>query len=137
MEQNVGLDTAGNALQYLCHAASERAGWWKDPITGVDYLAEVRHNTRFGKALVNEKLMLIVSEIAEAMEGFRKNSWDDKLTHRAMVEVELADAVIRIGDLAGAMGLDLGGAIAEKMAYNAVRKDHKAEARAAEGGKAF
>ena len=35
-----------------------------------------------------------------------------------MVEVELADAVIRIADLAGALGLDLGGAIAEKLEYN-------------------
>lgn len=54
-----------------------------------------------------------------------------------MREVELADAVIRIFDLAGAYGMDLGGAIAEKLAYNAHRADHKPEARAAAGGKAY
>jgi NTP pyrophosphatase (non-canonical NTP hydrolase) len=54
-----------------------------------------------------------------------------------MIEVELADAVIRIADLAGALELDLGSAIAEKMAYNAQRADHKPEARAAAGGKSF
>lgn len=39
--------------------------------------------------------MLIISELAEAMEGHRKNLQDDKLPHRKMLEVELADAVIR------------------------------------------
>jgi hypothetical protein len=35
------------------------------------------------------------------------------------------------------MGLDLGGAIAEKLAYNAQRADHKMEHRMQEGGKKF
>jgi len=86
---------------------------------------------------VSEKLMLVVSEVSEAMEGHRKNLMDDKLPHRKMVEVELADAVIRIADLAGALGLDLGGAIQEKMDYNAVRPDHKPENRLKPGGKQF
>jgi hypothetical protein len=33
--------------------------------------------------------------------------------------------------------LDLGGVMAEKMAFNAPREDHKKEARLAEGGKAY
>jgi len=52
-----------------------------------------------------------------------------------MVEVELADALIRIADLAGALGLDLGGAVLDKLAYNANRPDHKLENRRAENGK--
>jgi NTP pyrophosphatase (non-canonical NTP hydrolase) len=88
-------------------------------------------------ALVSQKLCLMHSEISEAMEGHRKGQMDDHLPHRPMIEVELADAVIRIADLAGAMGLDLGGAIAEKLAYNAQRADHKPEARAAAGGKTY
>jgi hypothetical protein len=71
------------------------------------------------------------------MEGYRKGLMDDKLPHRKMIEVELADAVIRCFDLAGALGLDLAGAMAEKLAYNAMRADHKPENRAAEGGKKF
>jgi NTP pyrophosphatase (non-canonical NTP hydrolase) len=82
-------------------------------------------------------LCLIHSEISEAMEGHRKNLMDSHIPHRSMLEVELADAVIRIADLAGALGLDLGAAIAEKMAYNATRADHKPEARAATNGKAY
>lgn len=136
MNENVHpvANIAGANLQHLCHMASLNAGWWHDPKTGQDFKAEVQSGTRLGKALVAEKLALIHSEVSEAMEGHRKGLKDDKLPHRSMIEVELADAVIRIGDLAGALGLDLGGAIAEKMAFNAVRPDHKAEARIAAGG---
>ena len=86
---------------------------------------------------VPEKLALIHSEISEALEGHRKDLMDDKLPHRKMIEVELADAVIRIADLAGALGLYLEGAMIEKMAYNAQRADHKPENRGKEGGKAY
>lgn len=79
--------------------------------------------------------MLVVSEIAEAMEGERKDLMDDHLPHRKMAEVELADALIRIFDYSWAHGYDLAGAFEEKMAYNAVRHDHTHEARAAAGGK--
>ena len=84
---------------------------------------------------VGDKLMLIVTEIAEAKEGHRKDLMDNHLPHRKMIEVELADAMIRIGDLAGRLGLDLGGAVVDKLAYNANRKDHKIENRRAENGK--
>ena len=87
--------------------------------------------------MVAQKLRLIHSEVSEAMEGHRKGLADDKLPHRSMVEVELADAVIRIADLAGALGLDLGGAIAEKMEYNRNRPDHKPENRRGENGKKY
>lgn len=82
-----------------------------------------------------ELLMLMVSEIAEAMEGERKDLMDDKLPHRKMAEVELADCLIRIFDYAGAYGYDLEGAYQEKTEFNKIREDHKHEARAEEGGK--
>lgn len=132
---------AGRYLQHHCHEASVDAGWWGERLLAEANqptdASQVRVGTRLGKALVAQKLMLIVSEVAEAMEGHRKDKMDPHLPHRKNVEVELADAVIRIADLAGALGLDLGGAIAEKMAYNAVRPDHKLEARMAAGGKAY
>lgn len=62
---------------------------------------------------------------------------DDKLPDRKMAEVELADALIRIFDYAGAFGYDLQGAFEEKMAFNATREDHKHEARKIAGGKQF
>jgi NTP pyrophosphatase (non-canonical NTP hydrolase) len=116
-----------NNLVNVCHAAAK--GWWNDLHTG-EPIIDRPH-------VIGEKLMLIVSEIAEAMEGHRKNLMDDKLPHRKMIEVELADAMIRICDLAGAMGMNLGGAVSEKLAYNSNREDHKLEARKAEGGKLY
>src|SRR4051812_2361048 len=95
-----------NDLARDCHAANQT--WWHDPETG----APIVRNK-------GELLMLIVSEIAEAMEGERKNLMDDKLPDRKMAEVELADALIRIFDYAGAHGYDLDGALAEKCAFNA------------------
>ena len=131
------VDIAGKILQEYCRGASLSAHWWTDMATGSDLREECRAGTRLGKALVAEKLALIHSEVSEAMEGHRKALMDDKLPHRPAIEVELADAVIRIADLAGALDLDLGGAISEKMAFNRQRPDHKPEARQAAGGKAY
>ena len=117
---------ATTSLVLTCHSLAAKAGWYHDPKTGA-----IKDRN------VGEMLMLIVSEVSEAMEGHRKTLKDDKLKHRQMIEVELADAVIRICDLAGYLDLDLGGAVAEKLAFNAVREDHKPENRAKEGGKAY
>lgn len=105
-----------------CHA--DNIKWWQDPETG----QLISRNK-------GELLMLIVSEIAEAMEGERKDLMDDKLPHRRMAEVELADALIRIFDYAGAFGYDLEGAYREKRYYNLHRHDHSHEARLQKGGK--
>lgn len=53
---------------------------------------------------VYQTIQLISTEIAEATEGERKNLMDDKLKHRKMGEVELADALIRLLDMAGRYG---------------------------------
>lgn len=137
-----GIAIAGTMLVNACHGAAYRAGWWFDKATDLDTRRIISTpdgpvEKLMAKALVGQKLALIHSEVSEGMEGVRKNLMDDKLPHRTMLEVELADAVIRICDLCGAMGLDLGGAIAEKLAYNAIRPDHKPEAREAVGGKSF
>jgi NTP pyrophosphatase (non-canonical NTP hydrolase) len=115
-----------NTFAKDCHARSVAAGWYHNPHTG----EKLSRN-------VPEMLCLIHSEISEGMEGYRKNKMDDKLPDRKMIEVELADALIRIGDLAAFLDLDLGGAVDSKMAFNATRSDHTLEARRANGGKQF
>lgn len=113
-------------LNQLCesiHAANAR--WWHDAAGN-----RLQRNK-------GELIALMHSELSETLEGERKNKMDDHLPHRRAAEVELADTVIRIFDYAGGFGYDLGGAIVEKLAYNAQRADHKHEHRAGEHGKKF
>ena len=70
------------------HADNVKAGWWDAWPNKID---------RFETAM-----MLVISELGEAMEGDRKNLMDDHLPQYKMFDVELADALIRLLDLAGA-----------------------------------
>ena len=118
-ETNKFISSTINSISKKIYTQNKEAGWYDTPReTGT-------------------RLMLIVSEIAEAMEGDRKNLMDDHLPHRKMLEVELADAIIRILDLAGYEGMDIGGATVEKLSYNKNRNDHKLENRNKEGGKKY
>jgi len=113
-----------NQLVKQVHHANEH--WWTDLETGE------RLNRNVG-----EMLALVHSEISEALEGHRKGLMDDKLPHHPMITVELADALIRMLDICGGLGLDLGTAFVDKMQYNTQRADHKREARLAAGGKKY
>jgi NTP pyrophosphatase (non-canonical NTP hydrolase) len=121
-----GVTDAVRQLQRMIHGLNRHAGWWNDLKTG-----EPKERND------GELLMLMVSELAEGMEGVRKNLMDDKLPHRKMIEVELADCLIRILDYAGGRGLDVAGAMIEKLAFNSVREDHTIAARQADDGKKF
>ena len=113
-------------LTIICHGLAKEGGWWTDIKTG----EPLERNK-------GEMLCLIHSEISETMEGARKGIPDDHLPHRPMEEVELADAIIRIMDYAGGHGLDVGGAMIEKLKYNISRADHQSENRVKDGGKEF
>jgi len=121
---NANVVFAGRTLTAACHGRAWNNGWWHDPKTGEKLIRPVP-----------EMLCLIHSEVSEALEGFRKDLMDDHLTDRKMLEVELADAVIRIFDMAGGLDLDVAGALMEKLSYNDKRADHKPENRAKDGGK--
>jgi NTP pyrophosphatase (non-canonical NTP hydrolase) len=112
-------EKALNEVAKKCFYQSGKQGWHKNPRE------------------VGTMLALIHSEISEALEGVRKGKKDDHLPHKDAVDVELADAVIRIFDLAAALGYNLGSTLVEKYNYNAQRADHKLENRVKEGGKAF
>jgi len=62
-------------------------------------------------------LMLIVSELGEAMEALRHGDFLN-------FDEELADVMIRMGDMCGGLGIDLEYAIEKKMAVNA-KRPHK------------
>jgi NTP pyrophosphatase (non-canonical NTP hydrolase) len=76
---------------------------------------------------VYKMLMLTVSEIAEGMTGYRKKQMDDHLPSRPMIEVEIADAIVRLLDMGHGMKLDVACALVEKLEYNSRRQDHQKE----------
>ncbi|WP_315729924.1 hypothetical protein [Bradyrhizobium sp. SZCCHNRI2010] len=121
------LERAVDTITRICHKMN--AHWWIDPATGQDVSTN--------PLMAPTKMLLMVSEICEAMEADRKDLMDDKLPHRRGVEVELADALIRIGDYAGKYKLQLGTAVREKSAFNLVRDDHKHENRVKKNGKKY
>jgi len=126
------------------HALARKRGWW------VPYEAREGALRELSADQVLAKLMLVVTEIAEAAEEVRLSNFkpretsfeifgapDGRLTREKFREdqgrypdedikplgfpSELADAVIRIFDLCGAMGIDLEQAIREKHAHNETR----------------
>jgi NTP pyrophosphatase (non-canonical NTP hydrolase) len=104
-------------MQREAHANARRKGFWSEcEVQGC--LSEERVHRA-----VPTKLALIHSEVSEALEEYREG--------RAFVATrfakggkpegmgaELADVVIRVFDLAHALGFDMHEEIAAKMAYN-------------------
>jgi len=93
-------------MQTDAHQTAIDKGWWDD--------------TR----PIPECLMLIVSEAAEAMEAYREDQpleWYGDGGKPEGISSELADIVIRVGDLAESLGIDLDMAVQTKMHYNDTR----------------
>ncbi len=109
---------------------SRANGWWRE-------YEEPGQSETIKKIIVGAKFALIHSEISEALEAYRKDLPDQHLPHLSGVAVELADAFIRIADLAGELGIDLESIVAAKQEYNDIRPDHKLENRQLPGGKQF
>lgn len=84
-----------------------------------------------GDQNIPEKLMLMVTELAEVMEDYRKPGLlaneiyyepkPDGSMKPCGVPVELADCIIRILDLSSALNTDIAYALALKMDYNETR----------------
>jgi len=84
---------------------------------------------------IAEKLMLIVTEVAEACEADRKNrhanydnqhikqDWEKifEVDIKDTFEDELADAIIRILDLSAKLNIDIDYHVKAKMRYNTTR----------------
>ena len=126
---NYDQKVVAQTLEYLikvCH--QENKSWWTDkngaPLQD-SHLA------------IPAKIALIHSEMSEALEGARKDLDDEHLPQFKSIEVELADALIRIMDLAGAYNFRVHEALPAKLAYNANRADHKPENRALSNGKRY
>lgn len=89
---NINFEGTLETLAKEIHAFNVDKGWWDDYPVKTD---------RFDTAM-----MLVTSELSESMEGCRKNLMDDKVPQYRMFDVELADAMIRLLDLAGAYEIE-------------------------------
>lgn len=129
------LTEAGSVLTSACFDQARVMGWHEE----ADRIAELPIDEKLKTKLLvwyhGSKLMLSVTELAEAMEGLRKDLPDTHLPQYPMMAVELADCVIRCCDQAGHLGYPLGEIITAKLLYNATRADHQRAVRDAEGGK--
>lgn len=77
----------------ICHSIAKEKGFW-----------DKERN-------IGEALMLVVTELAEAMEGYRHQD-------QANFREEIADAFIRLFDLCGGLGIDIEEEIARKSKIN-------------------
>lgn len=104
-------------LTKILHQAQVEKGFW-DGVWRLDGLPSLTS--------IEQKLLLIVGEVAEAHEELRSNDDPHHVYYRENGKpegfgFELADVFIRLADLAGALGLDLGAFVAEKHAFNLTR----------------
>jgi NTP pyrophosphatase (non-canonical NTP hydrolase) len=105
-----------NAYRDRIHTWAKSKGWW-----------DRKQDT------IEAKLLLIHSEISEAVEALRDVEYDGegrpnpeqlrKVIYREFTKpdgfaIEIADTVIRILDLCGRLDIDLDGMVEEKMLYN-------------------
>jgi NTP pyrophosphatase (non-canonical NTP hydrolase) len=105
-------------LQRMSYDTAKAHGFWDD----------VEAGRPIGEA-VGEKLMLIVTEVAEVMEAYRERGhapggivwYRDEDGKPEGMAAELADTIIRIADLAEMLGIDLDAALREKMSFNLSR----------------
>lgn len=127
------MDDFKKSVQHL----SEQLIWTKEtPSTLAGLAAEIyAENREKGfwdrERPLTETTMLIVSELAEAVEeerAGREDMWYGEDGKPEGVDVELVDALIRLLDLLGSRFVDVDLVMREKRAYNATRpKKHGKE----------
>jgi len=88
-------------------------GFWDVPYVGIE--------SDDNPLAVTTKLMLINSELVEAMNIDRAHDLANEPMAKLDFGEELADAVIRLADLAGYLSIDLDSLVQTKMEINAKR----------------
>lgn len=104
LNREIEFTNAWNGVQKEFHELMVSKGFWDGGI-------EARN--------IGEMCMLMVTELAEAFEGYRRhNKPDEHCPEFSSLEVELADMISRIMDMAGGRGLRVPEALFAKHPYN-------------------
>lgn len=134
------MDTITSAVNE-CHSNSKNHGFYEDMESILDKMRisgfTVGEINFVRDAFISQKLMLIVSELGEALEANRKGKMEsdiagvDPNTHNFKQNFEegvkdtfgdeLADAQIRLLDLAGWLNIPFEGHVKLKHLYNTMR----------------
>ncbi|QLY77823.1 MazG nucleotide pyrophosphohydrolase domain-containing protein [Clostridium intestinale] len=100
-------------IMYLANSNAEDKGFWEDYFQASKIEDEEVKKNMLNNAMGN-RLMLIVSEVAEAQEALRKSDFEN-------FAEELADIVIRVCDLSEGLNIDLEQEIVKKIEKNKSR----------------
>ena len=102
--QNQAFIESFEALSTEAHNTARENGWWDSYISGAEAIA------------------LMLGELSEALEALRNGNGPDKnLPQFIGTEVEPADVIIWIMDLARERGWKVAEALVAKMAFNKTR----------------
>lgn len=113
----------------------QRKAWENSEAHGFHLASRPDPGGEYWRNYIASKLALIHSEVSEALEALREGNHAAVLGSNSLIETEeddhpgkpygfmseLADIVIRVGDLAGIVGGDLEAALELKMEYNETR----------------
>lgn len=125
IEARQALCREGLRVVRICHIAERiRRG---QPPSVQDYtriFTEMEHRLNMGGVRLVSDLMLVVTEVGEAIEAVIADLYDETIKNDGKPEglpSELADVVIRIAHICGHMKIDLTGAIRRKLEFNRTR----------------
>lgn len=108
--------TVLNELATDIYAWCNAKGFWDVPVPPTLSAESENYLLRLRKT---QKIMLVVTELAELVEGLRTVEGPSaKILGFTHEEEEVADAIIRLLDYSGAFGLRIGEALSAKMAHN-------------------
>ena len=108
-----------NSIVLEAHENALNHGFYDDIDAALGF---IRKNDQPALAAIVERdfvlaqLSKVASEVGEAVQAVQRHD-----INSAELEEELADVIIRVADLAGFLGVDLGRAVHRKMAVNRSR----------------